>query len=63
MLAWVKFFSEICATSLLRANPSMTLARVQVREIGLTPVRISCGGQTLGRGLIMDLFGRSGTLT
>lgn len=32
----------------------MTLAKVQVREIGLKSVWISCGGETLGRRLIMD---------
>lgn len=55
------FFSEICVMGLLRANPSMPLARVQVREIVLKSVWISCGGETLGRGLIMDRFNRSGT--
>ena len=35
-------FSEICATSLLRANPSMTLARVHVGEIVLKLIINSC---------------------
>ena len=35
-------FSEICSTSLLRANPSMTLARVHVREIVPKLINNSC---------------------
>ena len=43
-------FSAIFATSLLGANPSMTLASVHVREIGLKSDWISCGGKK-GKGV------------
>ena len=38
----------------LQMNPSSTLARVQVREIGLRSFSISDGGLTLGIGVTMD---------
>ena len=43
-----------CDSSLLQTNPSMTLASVQVRDIGLRSLSMVVGGVTLGIGVTMD---------
>ena len=47
-------------TSLLRTKPSMTLASMQVTDIGLRSLSMVLGGVTLGIGVTMDDLRRDG---
>ena len=46
--------------SLEQVKPSITFAKVQVRDIGLRSCSIRAGGDTLGIGVTIDDFRRAG---